>query len=360
MISNAHSQPSDASATPEVSVIIPAYNTEAYIAQAIASALDQTLSNIEVIVVDDASTDGTAAIAQRIPDPRLCVYRHPQNLGAAAARNQALKKARGTWVAVLDSDDWYAPERLEILVQLADEHNADMIADDLWYIEEQGTTPWGTLISQSGEPIDTIKLIDAVYFVETDVHGRQGLHLGLSKPLMRRDFLLSHHISYDEAVRMGQDFFLYLECLIRGARFFLYPQPYYFYRTRPDSLVTKSQVARLSQACQATENLLTQEIVQANLQLTNALTRNLSVYRRNRSYYRVVEPFKKKRFFTALLEMIRNPYFFIRFAQQLPKSLLIRINYYLLDNRSVTRRGVYNLREVHTIQEQLDTKKVNG
>lgn len=346
-----HVSSTDNSESPVVSVIIPAYNTEAYIAQAIASALNQTLQAIEVIVVDDASTDQTAAIAQSIADPRVRVYQHAQNLGAAAARNRAIREATGKWIAVLDSDDWYAPDRLQTMVTLAEEQNVDMLADDIWYIEEQGTTPWGTLLGRSGESIDQVTLIDVVYYVDTDVHGRQGLHLGLSKPLIKREFLTRHQIYYDEAVRMGQDFFLYLNCLIQGARFLLFPKPYYFYRARPDSLVTKSQVARLTQACTATETLLTQAAVQANPRLVASLTRNLRVYRRNRSYYQVVEPLKKKQFVRAVLEMVRNPYFFVRFTRNLPKTVLLRLNYYVLGNKAIARRGIYGLRGVSTPTE---------
>jgi succinoglycan biosynthesis protein ExoO len=106
---------------PEVSIIVPAYNTEAYIAKAIDSALTQTLTNIEVIVVDDASGDQTVEVIQQFTDPRLQLLQNPQNLGVSASRNRAIQKARGQWIAVLDSDDWYVPNRLETLLNIAKE-----------------------------------------------------------------------------------------------------------------------------------------------------------------------------------------------------------------------------------------------
>src|SRR6185369_1908456 len=87
-----------------VSIVIPTYNRAHSITGAIASALAQTYSNLEVIVVDDGSTDGTAAVVQGIADPRVSYYAKP-NGGPSAARNFGVSKARGEWVVYLDSDD---------------------------------------------------------------------------------------------------------------------------------------------------------------------------------------------------------------------------------------------------------------
>ena len=95
----------------KVSVIIPLYNREGTIGQAVRSVLDQTLPPYEVIVVDDGSVDGSADVVQAIADPRLR-YLHQANAGAGAARNRGLEAAQGDWVALLDSDDWWLPTRL--------------------------------------------------------------------------------------------------------------------------------------------------------------------------------------------------------------------------------------------------------
>jgi succinoglycan biosynthesis protein ExoO len=119
------------SCRPKVSIVIPAYNASDYIAKAVESALEQTLSDIETIVVDDASTDNTVAIVEAFDDPRLKLIRNEQNLGIQASRNRALMAASGKWVALLDADDWYAPNRLERLVEVAEDREIDMVADDL-------------------------------------------------------------------------------------------------------------------------------------------------------------------------------------------------------------------------------------
>ncbi|MFW9258639.1 glycosyltransferase family 2 protein [Nostoc sp. CALU 546] len=319
---------------PKVSVIIPAYNTEAYIAKSIESALEQTLTDIEVIIVDDASSDKTVEVAKSFKDQRLKVIVNQQNLGAAAARNRALRAAQGEWIAVLDSDDWYAPERLEKLVSRANEINADMIADDVYLIKDGETSPWSTLIEESGESIDKVLQIDIVYFVETDVYGQPGLHLGLSKPLFKREFLVKHGIEYDEDIRMGQDFWLDMKCLIKGARFFIEPKPYYFYRSRPGSLVYQSQLPRLNQYCKATNSFMQQEIVKKNPALMHALSYNLAVYKKNVAYLQVVEPIKQGKLITALTEIRNNPGFIYDFISRLNKIIERRFQYYVMGNKS--------------------------
>lgn len=96
-----------------VSVIVPAYNAAPYLGAALASALAQTHADLEVIVVDDGSTDDTAAVAADVAarDPRVRVLRQA-NQGVAAARNRALEAARGAFIAPLDADDLWHPDKL--------------------------------------------------------------------------------------------------------------------------------------------------------------------------------------------------------------------------------------------------------
>ncbi len=313
---------------PIVSVIVSAYNTESYIAQAITSVLAQTEENIELIVVDNGSTDATGEIAKSFSDKRLKVLTIQQNIGVSGGRNCALREAKGKWIAILDSDDWFAPERLEKLVPIAEAEEADMIADDLYYIKDRAKLPWSTLLTESGERIDRIKQISPEYFVETDLHGRRGLHLGLTKPLIKRDFLLRQGIEYDKNIELGQDFTFYLTCLAHGANFILVPKPYYFYRSRPGSLVTKSQLERLNQACSATQYFLKQEIFRENPQLSRSLTKRLALLEQTKPYFRVVSSLKQGRLLLAVIEMIRHPYFFVHFITQLPRIVSRRIKYY--------------------------------
>jgi glycosyltransferase involved in cell wall biosynthesis len=105
----------DTRAEPKVSAIIPAYNAERFLGQAIGSVLAQTHPVSECIVVDDGSTDGTAAVAERHGD-RVRLIRQP-NAGVAAARNRGAREARGELLAFLDADDRWLPERVERQVE---------------------------------------------------------------------------------------------------------------------------------------------------------------------------------------------------------------------------------------------------
>ncbi|MBV8633325.1 MAG: glycosyltransferase family 2 protein, partial [Burkholderiaceae bacterium] len=100
-------------ALPIVSVIVPVYNRAHCIARCLHSVLAQTLAAIEVIVVDDASSDATAEVVATIRDPRIRYWRHETNRGAAAARNTAMRLARGEFIAFIDSDDYWREDKLE-------------------------------------------------------------------------------------------------------------------------------------------------------------------------------------------------------------------------------------------------------
>ena len=99
--------------SPVVSVIIPTYNRAHLIGRAIRSVLDQTYQDWELIVVDDASTDDIPGIVKGFTDGRVKYIRHDENKGAAAARNTGIQAARGAYIAFLDSDDEWLPEKLE-------------------------------------------------------------------------------------------------------------------------------------------------------------------------------------------------------------------------------------------------------
>ncbi len=327
--------------TPQVSVIIPAYNTADYIGKAIESALGQTYQNIEVIVVDDASTDGTAKVAQKFVDKRLKVIINQKNLGVSYSRNRALREAKGTWIALLDSDDWFAPERLEKLLEVAQAEGADLIADDLYLIRDGEKSPWSTLLRESGVNINTNTLIDPVSFIKTDLPSEKGVSLGYTKPLIKRQFLLDKRIQYDETLQAGEDFTLYLKCLLEQGRFVMVPQPYYFYRNRQESLGQRTPIIYLSQSHQITLNFLQEKNVKQNPDIVKALSQNLEVFKKNIAYYQVVEPLKQKSLWLAVIKIINYPYFFIHLLSKLPGILHRRIQYYFLRNKHIMSKNTF-------------------
>ncbi len=321
---------------PEISIIITAYNTEEYIAQAIESALAQTEKNLELIVVDDASNDNTVKIIKSFSDPRLNLFINSQNFGQDYSRNFAIKKATGKWIAILDSDDWFAPDRLEKLLHYAYAENADMIVDDLYLIRDGDSMPWSTLLRESKVHIPTIKYIDPIFLIENDVPGIWSFPLGIAKPLIKRDFLIHHDIKYIENIKCGCDFYFFLNCLMYGAKCLFIPKSYYFYRSRAGSLVTISQIKRLEEYSKATEYFLKEDIMKSNSKLSLALSKRLQLIERTRPYLQVIDPFKEGKILTALIQMLRNPYFFYHLLTQLPRIFLRRWHYYFTKNSQLT------------------------
>ncbi|WP_129711029.1 glycosyltransferase [Haloactinopolyspora alba] len=111
---------------PTISIVVPAYNAESTLVTSVNSLRAQTLRKIEILVVDDASTDNTSSVAKSLAsdDPRVKVLRHDQNQGAYGARNTGLTNASGTYFTVHDADDWSHPQLLERQLQMLRSHNA--------------------------------------------------------------------------------------------------------------------------------------------------------------------------------------------------------------------------------------------
>lgn len=114
---------------PVISVIIPIYNAERYLDQCISSVLNQMYQNLELLLIDDGSTDSGSDICRSYSqkDPRVCYVRQ-ENAGVSAARNKGLELARGEWIGFVDSDDWIEPNFYETLMRLAMESGADIVA----------------------------------------------------------------------------------------------------------------------------------------------------------------------------------------------------------------------------------------
>lgn len=107
-----------------VSIIMPSYNTAQYISEAIQSVLGQTYMNWELIIVDDCSTDDTDnVVKQYLADSRIRYLKNKKNGGAAISRNRALREAKGKWIAFLDSDDLWLPEKLEKQISFMEEND---------------------------------------------------------------------------------------------------------------------------------------------------------------------------------------------------------------------------------------------
>jgi len=132
---------------PLVSIVMPAYNSAAYIGVAIESVLAQTYKNWELIIIDDGSHDGTADVIRRYSkdEHRIRVLTHEKNKGIAVARNLGFASASGDWIACLDSDDMWLPNKLERQLSKALELQADFLFTGSSFINRAGKPYKGML-----------------------------------------------------------------------------------------------------------------------------------------------------------------------------------------------------------------------
>ena len=234
---------------PRVSVLVAAHDCAGTIGRAIRSALAQPEAS-EVIVVDDASRDDTRARAEAIArgEKRVRVIGLDANGGPAAARNRALDAATGEAVAILDSDDLLAPGRL---ARLLAEPGWDMAADNVVFLREADAD--GFDFAAVGGGADGFETIDAARFARGNLRDgpRTRGELGFLKPLLSRAFLARHGLRYDEGLRLGEDYDLYMRMLLAGARFRVTTRPGYGAVVRGGSLSARhatEDLARLEAA----------------------------------------------------------------------------------------------------------------
>jgi succinoglycan biosynthesis protein ExoO len=127
-----------------VSVVMPAYNAERTIADAIRSVMEGGFDDFELVICDDASTDHTLEVIGQFSDARIRVLRNDSNSGEGVTRDRAIAAARGRWIAPLDADDVFAPERLATLVQVAEAHPGAVVFDEVMLCHDtsNGLLPW--------------------------------------------------------------------------------------------------------------------------------------------------------------------------------------------------------------------------
>ncbi len=213
----------------DFSVVIPAYNVSGIIGRAIRSAAAQTLPPLEILVIDDCSTDDTVEVARALGReiPSLRLLSTPINGGPSAARNVGLRAAKADWIALLDADDAWKPGRLERLSEVARATSADFVADDLEMWDIVADVEFKPPYYKLPEPQKQIGLLDM--FRAEDDFNISDASFGLMKPIMRRKFLADHKLEYDESINFSEDLVLYVESLFNGAKIIMINEPYYIY-----------------------------------------------------------------------------------------------------------------------------------
>jgi glycosyltransferase involved in cell wall biosynthesis len=295
--------------TPLVSVIIPAFDAEPFIAETLASATGQTLRDIEIIVVDDVSRDRTAEIVDGIAasDARVRLIRQARNGGPSVARNAGIAAASGTWIALLDADDAYEPDRLERMIACATRHDADMVSDNMLMVPEEDRTATRVMIPPA--LLDGERRLDMAEFVRRNVADSRypDANYGFLKPLMRKAFLDRHAIRYDESVRFAEDFALYAHCLRKGAVWWMMPPPLYRYLVRAHSLTQVQTVHDLGKLRALQRTMLDEAAGIGDAGLVRLIRRHMRVVDRCYHYRAFTDDLKARRFAPAFRRLAEGP-----------------------------------------------------
>lgn len=213
-----------------ISVIIPAFNAERYIGQALDSVGSQTYHNWEILVTNDGGTDGTSRIvaefAQRTSQP-VRVLEHEENSGLSAARNTAMRAARGDYIAFLDADDFWLQDHLESVCALLASGSADLAYADCFVFRD----------TAAGEieliPVSTIAVKDP----PTDLFRRNFINPSGAATTRR---LMEKVGDFDRSLRGTQDIDYWIRAAALGFQIASTGKQTYYYRKSPGSLSAES------------------------------------------------------------------------------------------------------------------------
>ena len=298
--------------SPTVSVVMPVYNGARTLRESVDSVLAQTFRDFELIICNDASTDETGIILGEIEDDRVRVLSNSSNMGEGPARDRAIASASGVWLAFIDADDAWKPERLETLLDSADASLNKIIFDDIFECHDtaNGMAPWQVLRGEyafGGNGISAVEVPTEKFVCQKRL---------LLKPLLPLKFIREHHISHGRRP-FGADTEFFLHLLAHGLQLCYVPKPMYLYRITPGSM--SSLTERYTLMVEVLENAIPQfenaPAVQA------ALQKKIAMITRTGYYMRFLWALKKKQFGKAFGLAIRAhwviPEFFRRIGHYL-------------------------------------------
>ena len=219
--------------TPTVSVIIPVFNTADYLAQAIESVLNQTLQDLEIIAVDDGSTDGSPEVLKSFGD-KIRIITQP-NSGQGAARNRAFAQARGEFVYFMDSDDIILPQTLETCVEICRKDNLDFVFFDGASFGEDldlNANPWFDYHRSAA-----YTQVQHGNGIMADMLERGIYRCSVCLCLFRSDFLRKNGISFPEGI-LHEDEAFAAKAFIRASRTRGIAEEFFLRRVRKESVMT--------------------------------------------------------------------------------------------------------------------------
>ncbi len=228
---------------PLVSIIIPTYNRAHYVGDAIESTLAQTYPNKEILVIDDGSTDGTRGLVEKYL-PRV-QYHHQPNKGASAARNLGIRLSRGDFVAFLDSDDRWLPEKISMQVELLEKHPAvGMVGCGEHCIDARGERFW---TGYARPKLDVESLM-----IRCTAFG------GASRPLIRRECFDKAGL-FDETLFFNEDWDMWLR-IAKHYEIRNVPQPLMEWRAHDTPRPRRAMEFRFEQTRRVIERHVTREM----------------------------------------------------------------------------------------------------
>ena len=218
---------------PKVSIIVPVYNAEKSLARCVDSILNQEFRDFELILMDDGSRDRSVEICDGYAraDARVVVV-HKENSGVSDTRNQAIARARGTFLQFVDSDDWLTADATKLMVRAAEETGCDLVIADFYRVV-------GEMVSRKGD-IDTDQVIGREAFVGFMMENPADYYYGvLWNKLYRRSLVEAHGIRMDAKLSWCEDFLFNLEYVRYATTFYALRTPVYYYVKTKGSLVNQ-------------------------------------------------------------------------------------------------------------------------
>ncbi len=285
---------------PRISVIMANRDRGAYLAEAVRSVQAQTIADWELVLADDGSIDDSLAIARDLAaeDPRLRLLPVGDGRGPGVARNRAIEAARGEWLAIVDSDDVIEPGRFARLLALADEQDAEAVADDLLYFGDPASEGRCLLAGYRGSGCWRLGPEE---FLQAHILKNRLPQLGYLKPMIRREAL--GPLRYDETLRIGEDSDILLRFLMTGRRMVVTPEALYRYRRHPGSISHRWQAEDL----RALVTVQRRQLAMADGRLWQLMAERLRGMERGLAVEEVVGQLKAGRLGAALMRLLVRP-----------------------------------------------------
>lgn len=225
-----------------ISVIVPVYNAFPYLAQCITSILNQSYSDIELILVDDCSKDGSLSICRKfaLQDARVKVYSNPQNMGQVQTYMKGISHADGEFISFVDSDDWIAPDMLRKLHTALVDHEADIAACGCWHVYKDCKIVEPSNIQRIGNRIfshqDILESAKQVHVPNNSIDTIVKLYR--CNKIFRRNILL-HNLKYVQTdIRVFEDNNIVIPCILDAKKIVYINEPLYYYRRTGESTMS--------------------------------------------------------------------------------------------------------------------------